>query len=115
MHLKKLEDLNQCASTIVVPQGRILMHCRGLNLRYYDLTQLSLSAAIAQSKGGECSEAAAIAPPMSSERVDLTDSLGKYLEYLTLIPGAKVGAKTASVEFAMATDEHRWDGHPKCD
>ena len=113
MHLKKLEDLNQCASTIVVPQGKDPHGLQRVELKYYDLTQLSLSDAIAQSKGGGCSEATAIAPPMSSERVDLRDSLGKHREYLTLIPGAKVGAKTVSVEFAMATDGHRCDGHPE--
>jgi len=116
MHLKKLEDVNPCTNTIVVPQDKDPQGLQRVELKYYGLTQISLSDAIARSKGGECSETVAIAPPVSSEKVELTDSLGKHLEYVTLIPGAPVSAKTVNVDFAMTLDgQLDVTATPKCE
>jgi len=116
MHLKKLEDMNQCTATMVVPQEKDPKGIQRMELKYYGLLQLSLSDAITQSKGGECAETVPIAPPMATETVELTDGSGKHLEYITLIPGATVSAKTVSVDFAMTTDGHLdVTATPKCE
>jgi hypothetical protein len=116
-HLIKLDDLDPCVPAITVPAASDdASKVVPLELKYYDLTQFDLTAAINTAKGGECAVAAPKAPPSATEAVELMDSSKKHLEFVSLIPGATVDAQTVDVEFALGLDgKLNMKANPKCE
>ena len=106
-HVMKLDDLDPCVPPITVPATEV---------KYYDLAQINLADAINAAKGGECAAVAAKAPPMTTETVDLMDASKKHLEFVSLISGATVDAKTVNVEFSFGLDGYlNIRATPKCE